>query len=182
MTHVPPASAQRHPMPTVKTSTFGRAARTTFISVCLIAAAPLLLRGCGMALFFTVFKVDDFLNSGSATGQAAMDRCAPFLHGVSGWRSATNERAEWTASDFHGDNSEHFAFTIPLEDVAAVEASMRQIWDSNSGVQRDEMPTSNDVPTWWSKSLPDGIYFEEGFDSIGISRTTGLVQVRHWAW
>src|SRR5918993_882406 len=74
----------------------------------LLLGVPLLLYGCLYVVAVGPWVVSDVANSGSTTGPAAIERAGKILGNVGGgrWRTiASNARAEWTAPDFHGDNS-----------------------------------------------------------------------------
>src|SRR5690349_5637490 len=94
-----------------------RGSKALLWSLGLVAGLPLLFYGCLYAVVLGPWLVNAVVNSGSATGPAAIERAAKILGNVGGgrWRSAaSNARATWTAPDFHGDNSEYFAFDLPV--------------------------------------------------------------------
>jgi hypothetical protein len=154
----------------------------------LVLALPVLFYGCLYAVVLGPWLVNDVVNSGSATGASAIERAAKRLGNVGGgrWRAtASNARAKWTAPDSHGDNSEYFAFDLPPQEVAAFEDAMRAEWSKHPHFRGPDqvktMPGANDDPDWIHERLEDGVYYQRGIETIGISRKTGRVLLRHWA-
>ena len=156
--------------------------------ILLLVSLPALIYGCLFAAVMAPYLVNDVVNSGSATGSKALERAADVLGDVDGGRwkdKATNARAEWTAPDFHGDETAYFGFDLPLSYVPAFEAAIEAAWSDHklyAGPDKiKEMPRADD-PKWMYEPLPDAVYYERGVDTVGISRTTGRVLVRRWEW
>jgi hypothetical protein len=159
------------------------------ITLIVLCALPIVLWLGFWALLIGGEAANQFVNSGSATGDAAVvevsksvgnDLLAPVRGKI------TNARAEWTAPDFHGDRSAYLSFDVPTPQIPILEAHMiAQLSARRNGAPPDRparMPTSNDTPGWFKQALPNPVFYECGFVSIGMSRQTGLVLIRYWAW
>jgi hypothetical protein len=137
--------------------------------------------GCLWAVVAGPWVVHDFVGSGSASGDAALARAEQILPGGPWRQVATNARAAWTASDFHGDESQYVTFVIPASGVSAFEASLRAAWESlphyRGPEQVKEVPFGSNAPAWAAEPLPDAVYYRRGNDTVGVSRKTGKVLV-----
>jgi len=75
-----------------------------------------------------------------------------------------------------------FAFDIPVGEVAALDARIHQLWpevsDQIDGARIVRMPTDINAPDWYQLPLEDPVFYQNHFDTIGISRRTGHVIIR----
>lgn len=150
----------------------------------VVIGGPLLLRGCLWSLFAGAEAVNAWQNSGTATGRNAVVRASKYLgpRAAAFLNNATNARGEWRPPDFHGDDSQYYAFDLPVADIAAFERALVDEWSLGPNFAKlDAMPTANDEPPWMNVPPADGAFYERGFESVGINRTTGCVLLRHWA-
>ena len=159
----------------------GHAARVIGWSLAAIVLGPPLAYGCLWAVVVGPWIVHDFIDSGSTTGDAALDRAQQVLPGGTWKAVATDARAAWTASDFHGDASQYATFVIPVAEVPAFEAAVRSGWERDPHYrgpdQVKDMPVGSNAPDWMLAPLPEGVYYQCGNDAVGVSRTTGRVLV-----
>jgi hypothetical protein len=154
----------------------------------LLIALPLLCYGFLYALFgWWIAK--DSENIGTATGQSAIQQVDEVLGNIGGgkWRStASNARAKWTAPDFHGDSSEYYTFDLPIREVAAFEKAIQAEWSKDPNFlgpdQIKSMPSTSEDPEWIHEHLKDGVYYQRGIETIGISRKTGRVVLCRLEW
>lgn len=174
---------------TSKDQKMSRGSKALLWSLGLLVGLPVLFYGCLYAVALGPWLVNDVVNSGSATGASAIERAGKILGNVGGgsWRTtASNARAKWTAPDFHGDNSEYFAFNLPPQEIAAFEEAIRAEWSKDSNFRGPNevkaMPSANNDPDWIHERLEDGVYYQRGIETIGISRKTGRVLLRRWEW
>jgi hypothetical protein len=129
----------------------------------IVLAIPILLVGGVVMLMIA----HDFYYSGSARGQAALERIHDFaLHdlGNGRWRQvAIDARAQWGAPDWSGDRIEHNAFTLPHDEIEAFHEALKAEWLH----QPDTSRTAND---------PHVFYVFEGA-SLDLNRSTGHVEI-----
>lgn len=155
----------------------------------LALGLPLLLFGCLVAVVLGPWLGNDVVNSGSATGEGAIQRAEKILGNVGGgrWRSAaSNARAKWTAPDSHGDNSEYFAFDLPVHEIAGFEEAIRAEWSKANHFrgpdQVKSMSGGDNAPRWIHEPLEGGVFYQQGTKTIGISRETGRVVLSRREW
>jgi hypothetical protein len=130
---------------------------------------------------FVAVITHDFVNSGSSTGDEAFRRAEREIRIDFGdaHRFATNARAYWTADDFHGDNTEYFAFNLPVEQLPAFEGRIRTAWSADPTFEGPgkvaEVVPSGDGPEWYRESVKGSVFYRVNTGSIGINRATGRV-------
>lgn len=164
------------------------AQRIVLALLIVCVGGPLLLFGGLRSVFFLAETLNTWQNSGTATGNAALARAGKYLGPAASafLGRATNARGEWLPPDFHGDDSQYYAFDLPVADVPAFERAIVADWSGGPNYRGPgeiaSMPLANNDPSWMQAPMPNGAFYERGFESIGVSRSTGHILVRHWAW
>jgi hypothetical protein len=97
----------------------------------MVIVSPVLLWAALFVVIIGGSAVNEFVHSGSAKGDEALDRAGNVLNDLDGgrWRVvATDAGAVWSAPDMGGDRIENYAFTLPPAEVPRFRAALDAQW------------------------------------------------------